>query len=190
PITICTLGRVKCVALGSTGRNTKSTAKPTAVPMTKPPARKASNCSIGFGLFSITTVIPMRNGSRLIAIAITRMVIHMDKAGAALDVQPGELFGPVQLDAGGAADLAARGGGNRAGGDEHQIGGVQPVRCQYRRADVLLDDAELLLHLVVGRAAFLELDDGDQFLGVGDSNRDRGDPAVGDLLDRGVEVLG
>jgi len=43
----------------------------------KPPHRNASSCSIGRGLLGISTVMPIRNGSRLTATAITRMAIHM-----------------------------------------------------------------------------------------------------------------
>src|SRR6185295_6639944 len=76
PITTCTLGNVNCAGL-TAERTTNSTTRPTVTPIAKPPHRNASNCSSGRGRLSISTVIPMRNGSKLTATAITRRVIHM-----------------------------------------------------------------------------------------------------------------
>ena len=76
PTTICTLGRVKW-ADPRAGRRMNSTITPTVVPIANPPARKASSCSRGRGRLIIRTVMPIRNGSRLTATAITRSVIHM-----------------------------------------------------------------------------------------------------------------
>jgi len=77
PIAIWTLGRVKCADPRRPGRNRKMTTRPTVAPIAKPPARNASSCSVGLGLFSISTVMPIRNGSMLTAMAITRSVIHI-----------------------------------------------------------------------------------------------------------------
>ena len=47
------------------------------MPIANPPARKVSSCSGGRGRLIISTVMPIRNGSRLTATAIARSVIHM-----------------------------------------------------------------------------------------------------------------
>jgi hypothetical protein len=60
PITIWTLGKVKCADPRRPGRNAKMTTRPTVAPIAKPPLRNASSCSAGLGLFSISDVIPMR----------------------------------------------------------------------------------------------------------------------------------
>src|SRR4051812_5169659 len=107
---------------------------PTAVPIAKPPDRNASNCSIGLGLFSIRTVMPTRNGSRLTATAITRMVvIHMGRRR--LGIQAGELLAPVQLDACGPFDLAACRGGNRPGPYQNEVRDVEAMRRRDGRRD-------------------------------------------------------
>ena len=74
---ICTLGRVKWADCGSRDRTANSTTAPTVRPIRNPPDKNAANCSTGRGRFSITTVIPRRNGSRLTATAITSRVIHI-----------------------------------------------------------------------------------------------------------------
>ena len=45
--------------------------------MAKPPHRNARSCNIGLGRLSITAAMPIRNGSKLTATAIRRIVIHM-----------------------------------------------------------------------------------------------------------------
>ena len=107
PTTICTLGRVKC-ADPKAGRSTNSTTMPTAVPIAKPPTRKASSWSSGCGRLIITTVMPIRNGSRLTATAITRSVIHID--GVTLPALAGWLSAACihdDSDAGGVDVIAA-----------------------------------------------------------------------------------
>jgi hypothetical protein len=49
---------------------------------------------------------------------------------------------------------------------------------------------EPLGDLLLGAAALLQLDDGDELLGLIDGYRDGRDPAAGDLLHRGFDVLG
>ena len=51
--------------------------RPTPRPIVKPPHKKANSCSMGRGLFSMSTARPSRIGSKITASAITSTVIHM-----------------------------------------------------------------------------------------------------------------
>ncbi len=117
PTRSCTRGTVTKDVPSRTRRNTKMTIRPTVVPMAKPPHKNANSCRAGLGLFSMSTVMPILNGSMLTARAIIRTVASMSlivvvRPSKGLGVQAGELVVAVLLDAGRAADLAARGDGN------------------------------------------------------------------------------
>jgi hypothetical protein len=85
--------------------------------MAKPPSKNADSCNTGLGLFSMSIVIPIRNGSTLTASAIIRTVASMSSIlvvgpSVGLGVQASELVLAVLLDAGRTPDFAARRDGN------------------------------------------------------------------------------
>src|SRR5689334_17932794 len=110
----------------------------------------------------------------------------------ALGVQPNELVLPVLLGAGGAPDLAARRGGDRAGRHQDEITDIQAVRVGYRGGDIAFDLTEPARRLCLcrGISTLLDFHDGHQLLRAVHRNRNRRDPAAGDLLDRRLDVLG
>ena len=76
------------------------------------------------------------------------------------------------------------------GGTRTRSPTFKPCALDIAEVTSLLTLAEPVHCLLVGIAALLELDDGDQLLGAVHRDRYRRDPAAGDLLHRRLDVLG
>src|SRR5208283_3907735 len=72
----------------------------------------------------------------------------------------------------------------------NEIRDAEAVRVGYRRGDFTLDDGELVRCLLVGLAAVLDFDDGDELLDALIRNRYRRAPTPCDLLDGRLYVIG
>ena len=83
-----------------------------------------------------------------------------------LSVQAGELILPVVLDTRRSPDLPTCGDRNRTRRHHDEIRDAKTVRVGDRRGDFTFNGDELIRRILLGVAAVLEFDDGDQLFGV------------------------